>query len=630
MKNYKTMFMTLLLTAVIAACEGTAAQYVTDANAAATAQIDQYTRDALSTQTTRDLEVEQIVREMKATDDSLAATAMAINATVTAAAEVAATETQAASVLATQAFNAGQTATAVLEVGMTQTAQVIETQTTLALTAQEAEVKRAQWTSDLLWMLRFVAGAAGIVILAVAAWVGIRILRKQGSVVRYGPNGNPLIIHDNGKGQTSVINPMVPIPVMHMDGNGNAISPLADLSSDVIAQLAAGWLYVLTQQAQHNPHRPVKPEPPIERENSWQLGPVKHATHTRPLMPSPDARAPVAGIAAPAVAGQQLPPPENHLPPRAPWRMLDSWRGGSLPLGVTGEGLLLADPESSPHLLMAGTSGSGKTRYGLRPLIAAALADGWQVIIFDRSGLDFLPFRSHPNAVTILLSNPADAVDYLQSLYGEIARRFEILREAEVSTWGRLPSPPGPRVLAVFDEFSNLADSLDNNGRDELWRGARMVAAEGRKSGVHLALALQDPTAKSLDLRIRRNCTPLAFRVKDGEASRVVLGTGGAESLPPRQFMTVMDRAIRAVAFDPEDGEIAAFISARQVAAHPSPSWLDRQPAVVVDDVAEQVRALAGEGLSINEIQRRVFGTNGGRDWYKVKEILGATTTTTT
>lgn len=45
-----------------------------------------------------------------------------------------------------------------------------------------------------------------------------------------------------------------------------------------------------------------------------------------------------------------------------------------------------------------------------------------------------------------------------------------------------------------------------------------MIAAEGRKDGVHLALALQDPT-KSLGLCIRRNCLPLSFRIKDDDAS---------------------------------------------------------------------------------------------------------------
>ena len=215
-------------------------------------------------------------------------------------------------------------------------------------------------------------------------------------------------------------------------------------------------------------------------------------------------------------------------------------------------GLLITDPGTYPHLLLAGTSGSGKTR----------------------SGLDFLPLQEHANAHTVLLEEPTQAIEYLSQLYEITQERFIMLRQAGVSTWGRLlgsvtgreidthslshPSP-GPRILAVMDEFANLADALPQNQRKELWRSARMIAAEGRKAGVHLALALQDPTHKSLDLRSRRNCLPLSFRVKDGDASRVILGAGGAEQLPPRQFMTVMNQLLRGAAFALVIGRLAAF-----------------------------------------------------------------------
>jgi len=131
---------------------------------------------------------------------------------------------------------------------------------------------------------------------------------------------------------------------------------------------------------------------------------------------------------------------------------------------------------------------------------------------------------------TVLLEDPVHAIDHLALLCEVIQERFIILRQTGSSTWGRLPSvdpsrpPPAPRILAVMDEFAKLADALPTNERRELWRGVRMIAAEWRKAGVHLAMALQDPSHKSLDLRIRRNCLPLSFRVKDGDASRVILG----------------------------------------------------------------------------------------------------------
>ncbi|GAB4577533.1 MAG: hypothetical protein Fur0022_02640 [Anaerolineales bacterium] len=329
---------------------------------------------------------------------------------------------------------------------------------------------------------------------------------------------------------------------------------------------------------------------------------------------------------SPALLHDQNGIADSVLPRIAPWRLLEDWHGGGLPLGLGESGLLLADPENNPHLLIAGTSGSGKTRYGLRPVITSALADGWQVVIFDRSGLDFLPFQNHPNTCLIMLPNPAQAIQYLYSLIAEIQKRFVILREAGVSTWGRLAGAEA-RVLAVFDEFSNLADALSNSERDELWRGARMVAAEGRKAGVHLALALQDPTHKSIDLRIRRNCTPLAFRVLDEAASRVVLNTGGADTLPPRQFLTVLNtRLCRGVAFSPGDQEIEAFLDNRPVTPLPPPIWLAQVSTAIEeapeDEVISRIRALHAQNLSLNEIQRQVFGYVGGKAYETVRKAL--------
>ncbi|MFQ5419022.1 MAG: hypothetical protein ACE5EY_01535, partial [Anaerolineae bacterium] len=120
---------------------------------------------------------------------------------------------------------------------------------------------------------------------------------------------------------------------------------------------------------------------------------------------------------------------------------------------------------------MAGASGSGKTRFGLRPLITSARASGWQVAVYDRSGLDFLPFQQHPNAHTVLLEDPVCTTDRLALLCEVIQERFITLRQAGVSAWGRLliadPSAPhpAPHVLAVTDEFANR--SVDAHG--EAW-----------------------------------------------------------------------------------------------------------------------------------------------------------------
>lgn len=621
-------------------------QYLRDANATGTARAvqlavdvqnvqatsQQVTQQAFNQQATLNMQATRVEseRQAQATGTAIAfaqaaSTAQSI-ATDTAIARALATETGQVSATGTAIAYAQSTQAAVVaNIRATQVREVEATTTALALQVQITRAENARLTTTIGWAITFAAISGGLVLLMWLGLVAIQAWRKRMSVVTHGPYGNPLLILDGPHGQQVIVDPARLFgPAAVIDRNGSVMAP----------ELARTWLQeratqraqlVAWQQANHAPPAVV----PSERRAWRRIGPIEWETEN--VANAPAFRPASAPSAEPNYTLQRA---SATMVNDAPWQVLEAWQGGGLPLGLGQSGLLLADPETSPHLLMAGTSGSGKTRYGLRPLITAALADAWQVLIFDRSGLDFIPFRDHANAVLMVMHNPTEAVGYLSAIYDEIERRFSVLRESNVSTWGRLPPPAtlyAPRLLCVFDEFSNLADSLGDRGREELWRWARMIAAEGRKAGVHLALALQDPTHKSLDLRIRRNCTPLAFRVKDGEASRVILGAGGAEGLAPRQFLTVLGvsggnaTVTRAVAFAPEDEQISAFLTRRSVSPYPRPDWLQR-PAPVVEEkttiIVEQIRQLRAQGHSLNSIQQQVFGYTGGKAYSVVRAAL--------
>jgi hypothetical protein len=224
-------------------------------------------------------------------------------------------------------------------------------------------------------------------------------------------------------------------------------------------------------------------------------------------------------------------------------------------------------------------------------------------------------------------------------MYAEIRRRQGILAEARISTWGRLGYDAGPRVLGVFDEFSNLADALDSAGREQLWRYARMVAAEGRKAGVHLAIALQDPSHRSLDLRIRRNMVPVAFRVRDGDASRVILNAAGAEQLPNQQFLTLNGYdLVRGVAFAPDDDEIVEFLERRPAEKVLTAEWVEATAAPELNSggedtakLAEMIRTLWSAGASKRAMARAAGGEYAGAFANKIdaaiRHLEGTTTT---
>lgn len=329
---------------------------------------------------------------------------------------------------------------------------------------------------------------------------------------------------------------------------------------------------------------------------------------------------------------ETLTPSAPQLPGDASWTAFNPVNG--LPLGIgPGGQQIIADPEVSPHLLFAGTTGSGKTRYGLRPAIVAALANGWQVVIFDKSGLDFLPFDEHANVTLMQLDDPVQAIQYLIAMNQLITVRQRVLAKHKISTWSRLPDA-GPRVLGVFDEFSNLADSMKPVDRNELWRFARMVAAEGRKAGVGLALALQDPSHKSLDLRIRRNTTPVAYRVLDGAASRVILNSNGAEELGKKQFITRQGvDLIHGVAYSPDDDQIKGWLDTHPVRHVGYPEWLhDPEQTLYLSAIdtfngmtAENVKKvleMADAGQAQSAIEMAVFGHTGGNAYRRIRAIL--------
>ncbi|NMB89840.1 MAG: molybdopterin-guanine dinucleotide biosynthesis protein B, partial [Chloroflexi bacterium] len=262
-----------------------------------------------------------------------------------------------------------------------------------------------------------------------------------------------------------------------------------------------------------------------------------------------------------------------------PWRLVaDNWKGGSFPIGLGQNGLITINPDSDASLMFVGTEGSGKTHFGLRPLIAEALADGWQVVVFDHSGTDFNLFRQHKNAHLALFgqNNAVELNQYLRNLMVEIQRRLVILRSSGETGWEYLQYQGNPRILAVIDNVNLLQEGMPTLGDvDELWRSLRYITAEGKAAGVNLALAVRDPSYMNVDLRFRRMTSPVCFRVRDLDASKLILNRGGAQELCPRQFFAAFQSATTCgLAFAPQDEDLTAFLEGRQAPDWPAPDWM--------------------------------------------------------
>ncbi len=301
-------------------------------------------------------------------------------------------------------------------------------------------------------------------------------------------------------------------------------------------------------------------------------------------------------------AARQPELPDNSMlkMPLPGWQLISQWNGGPLPIGQGSQGLITASA-ASPHILTAGITGAGKTRYLLRPMTAAALVNGMQAIILSLSGNGYGVFDGHPNAYRIELKNPKDVIPYLQRAYHELRERDKLIGGRDL-TWDRWPggTPPKPNMLLVLDELGNMAEAIYTDEGDpaackELWNWITMLAREGRKVGIQFLAAIQEPTARSVDLRFRRNCTRVAFQLADMNSSQTLLGTIGAEKLSPGYFMALVNGVAYGGGFSPSDEEISAFLKSRPVQKLPNPEWIEGKiiesglTSTVQGDVAKNV-----------------------------------------
>jgi S-DNA-T family DNA segregation ATPase FtsK/SpoIIIE len=192
-------------------------------------------------------------------------------------------------------------------------------------------------------------------------------------------------------------------------------------------------------------------------------------------------------------------------------------------LGMAGDGrpllLRLPSPEVA-HVLVAGTTGSGKTAL-LRSLAFSLAARNrqaaLQLLLIDPKGRGLAPLGELPHALTDVVQDSAQAVEVLAWLVAEMERRDAIGHDR-------------PHIVVLIDE---LGDLLAVGGREA--EGAlQRVAARGRESGIHLLAGTQKPSSTVLSSLLKANFpVRLVGRVASAEDARVAAGVkaSGAERL---------------------------------------------------------------------------------------------------
>ncbi len=215
----------------------------------------------------------------------------------------------------------------------------------------------------------------------------------------------------------------------------------------------------------------------------------------------------------------------------------------SSPLSVwLGKGIdgvpVYCDLARMPHLLIAGTTGSGKSgciNAILTSILLRASPEQVRLILIDPKRIELNHYESIPHLLTPVVSSPKEASAVLLNVVTEMERRYE--RLAQVRARG-LPEANRafrkrgedelPYLLVVIDELADLMMVSPQDVEDAIIR----LAQKSRAVGIHLVLATQRPSVDVITGMIKANVpSRIAFAVSSQTDSRVILDSNGAESL---------------------------------------------------------------------------------------------------
>ncbi|MGL2586146.1 DNA translocase FtsK [Helicobacter pylori] len=272
----------------------------------------------------------------------------------------------------------------------------------------------------------------------------------------------------------------------------------------------------------------------------------------------------------------------------------------------------ITDLKKLPHLLIAGTTGSGKS-VGVNAMILSLLyknpPDQLKLVMIDPKMVEFSIYADIPHLLTPIITDPKKAIGALQSVAKEMERRYSLMSEYKVKTidsYNEQALNNGvetfPYLIVVIDE---LADLMMTGGKEAEVPIAR-IAQMGRASGLHLIVATQRPSVDVVTGLIKTNLpSRVSFRVGTKIDSKVILDTDGAQSLLGRGDMLFtppgtngLVRLHAPFATEDEVKKIVDFIKAQKEVEYDKDFLLEESrmpldtPNYQGDDILERAKAV--------------------------------------
>jgi len=255
------------------------------------------------------------------------------------------------------------------------------------------------------------------------------------------------------------------------------------------------------------------------------------ATDIRILAPIPGKQA--VGVEVPNVHRKMVRLGDVFQEPPKDWSPLTVWLGKDVAGKAIG-----ADLAKMPHILVAGTTGAGKSgaiNAMLSSILLRATPHDVRLVLVDPKQVELNHYESIPHLLTPVITSPRMAANALQNLVKEMEQRYGIMSLARTRSLVELNKArakrgeaPLPYILCVIDELADLMMVAPADVEDSIIR----LAQKARAVGIHLVLATQSPRVDVITGMIKANVpSRIAFSVSSQTDSRVILDQNGAESL---------------------------------------------------------------------------------------------------